>query len=87
MHEVVFDKKNIRYLRKIAVLLIAYYIVDFITNYISYRMNVSLFDFIDYKILREPTDIIWLLLGVVLLLFAEILTKGSKIQEEQDLTI
>jgi len=30
---------------------------------------------------------IWLLLGVVLLIFAEILTKGSKIQEEQDLTI
>ena len=87
MHEVVFDKKNIRYLRKIAVLLIAYYIVDFITNYISYRMNVSLFEFTNYKIMREPADMIWLLLGVVLLLFAEILTKGSKIQEEQDLTI
>ena len=87
MHEVVFDKKNIRYLRKIAVLLIVYYIVDFITNYISYRMNVSLFDFTDYNILREPGDMIWLLLGIVLLLFAEILTKGSKIQEEQDLTI
>ena len=87
MHEVIFDKKNIRYLRKIAVLLIVYYIVDFITNYISYRMNVSLFDFTDYNILREPGDMIWLLLGIVLLLFAEILTKGSKIQEEQDLTI
>ena len=87
MNEVVFDKKNIRYLRKLAVLLIVYYIVDFITNYISYRINVSLFDFANYKILREPADMIWLLLGVVLLLFAEILTKGSKIQEEQDLTI
>jgi len=30
---------------------------------------------------------IWLLLGCVLFLFAEILSKGSIIQEEQDLTI
>jgi len=87
MHELVFNKKNIWCLRKIAILLIVYYIVEFITNYISYRMNVSLFDFTNYKIQREPADMIWLLLGVVLLIFAEILTKGSKIQEEQDLTI
>lgn len=87
MHEVVFDKQNIKYLRKIAILLIVYYIVDLLINYISYRMNVSLFDFAGYTIQREPADMIWLLLGFVLLLFAEILTKGSKIQEEHDLTI
>ena len=46
-----------------------------------------MFDFADYTIQREPTDLIWLLLGIVVLLFAEILSKGSKIQEEQDLTI
>jgi hypothetical protein len=86
-HEVVFDKKNIRYLRKIGLLLIGYYIVDLTINYISYRINVTLFDFADYTIHRESSEMIWLFLGFVLLLFAEILTKGSRIQEEQDLTI
>jgi len=86
-NEVVFDKKNITYMRKIGVLLLLYYVVSLITNYISYQKNVIIFDFADYKIQREPNDLIWLLLGLVVLLFAEILSKGSKIQEEQDLTI
>ena len=85
--EVVFDKKNIRNMQKIGVLLLLFYVVYFIFNYISYLINISLFNFSNYTIQREPTDIIWILLGVVVLLFAEILSKGSKIQEEQDLTI
>lgn len=85
--EVVFDKKNIRYLNKIGLFLIVFYVVNCIFNYVSYLKNIAMFDFADYTIQREPTDLIWLLLGIVVLLFAEILSKGSIIQEEQDLTI
>jgi hypothetical protein len=85
--EVIFDKVNIKYMRKIGVLLFVFYIVNLLTNCISYQMNVSMFDFTDYTIQREPNDLIWILLGIVVLLFAEILSKGSKIKEEQDLTI
>jgi len=87
IHEVIFDKVNIRYMRLIALLLVVYYLIDLLTNYVSYQMNVALFNFADYTIKREPTNMIWLLLGCVLFLFAEILSKGSIIQEEQDLTI
>jgi len=87
IHEVVFDKTNIRYMRLIAVLLLVYYLIDLITNQVSYQMNVALFNFSEYTIQREPTNMIWFLLGCVLFLFAEILSKGSIIQEEQDLTI
>jgi len=85
--EVVFDKKNIRYIQKIGILLLLFYVVYFIFNYISYLVNISLFNFSNYTIQRESTDIVWILLGIVVLLFAEIVSKGSKIQEEQDLTI
>jgi len=85
--EVVFDEKNIRYIQKIGILLLLFYVVYFIFNYISYLVNISLFNFSNYTIQREPTDIVWILLGIVVLLFAEIVSKGSKIQEEQDLTI
>ena len=87
IHEVVFDKINIRYMRLIALLLIVYFLIDLITGYVTYQMNVALFNFADYTIKREPANMIWLLLGCVLFLFAEILSKGSIIQEEQDLTI
>ena len=87
IHEVIFDKINIRYMRVIALLLLVYYMVDLLTNYVSYQMNVALFNFADYTIQREPANMIWFLLGCALLLFAEILSKGSIIKEEQNLTI
>lgn len=87
IREVIFDKRNIRYMRIIAGLLLLYYTVNVIANYVSYKMNVAMFNFADYTIQRESTDMIWLLIGIVILLFAEILSKGSLIQEEQDLTI
>ena len=86
-NELIFDKKNIRYMRRIGILLLVYYFVTLIFNHLIYIKNVTMFDFSGYIIQREPNDFIWLLLGIVVLLFAEILSKGSEIQEEQDLTI
>jgi hypothetical protein len=85
--EVVFDENNVKYMYRIGVSLLVFYVVCFMMNYITCLMNLVMFDFADYIIQRETTDVIWLLLGFVVLLFAEIVSKGSKIKEEQDLTI
>ncbi len=85
--EVVFDKSNIKSLRWIGVLLILYYVVVLIMSWIIYKTNLMMFEFADYKIQFKHADLIWVLLGVVVLLFAEVLSRGSKMKDEQDLTI
>jgi len=85
--EVVFDKGNIKYLRKIGFSLLLFYVSSLAFNMISYIENKILFDFSNYKIQNTETDLIWLLLGIVMLLFSEILSQGSEIKEDQDLTI
>lgn len=87
MHEVVFDKKNISHVRKIGIFLFIFYISNLVFNQVTYLENITLFDFEGYNIQRESSEFIWLFLGIVVMLFAEILSKGSKIQEEHDLTI
>jgi len=85
--EMVFDKRNIKNLRGIGVLLLLYYLVLFLQNWLVYSMNIQMFEFKDYIIQFEQADLIWVLLGVVVLLFAEVLSRGSKLKEEQELTI
>lgn len=87
IREVVFDKGNIKYLRKTGFALLLFYVSSLAFNMISYFENKLLFDFYGYKIQITETDLIWLLLGIVMLLFSEILSQGSKIKEDQDLTI
>ena len=85
--ELVFDKRNIKNMRWIGILLMLYYVVSFLQNWVVYSMNVEMFEFRDYIIQFEQADLIWVLLGVVVLLFAEVLSRGSKLKEEQELTI
>ncbi len=87
IREVVFDNGNIKYLRKTGFALLLFYVSSLAFNMISYFENKLLFDFYGYKIQITETDLIWLLLGIVMLLFSEILSQGSKIKEDQDLTI
>jgi hypothetical protein len=87
INDVVFDFKNISRLRKIGYSLLVFYVIDVALNQIYYIKNSLLFDFSGYVIQRESADMIMLLLGIVVLLFAEILTRGSIIKEDQDLTI
>lgn len=84
---VVFVKENIRWVRIIGDLLIAYYVLNFIFDWSQYHINKVLFEFKDYAVQKSDTDLIWLLLGIIVLLFAEVLTKGTILKEEQDLTI
>ena len=87
MNEVVFDAKNIKRLRKIGSSLLILYIIEEALNQIYFTKNSTLFDFSGYVIQRESADMTMLLLGILVLLFAEILSKGSIIKEDQDLTI
>ena len=85
--EVVFDKSNIKCMRWIGILLILYYFVMLTVSWIIYKTNLMMFEFAEYKIQFKQPDLIWILLGVVVLLFAEVLYRGSKMKDEQDLTI
>lgn len=85
--ELVFDKRNIKNMRWIGILLMLYYLVSFLQNWVVYSMNIQVFEFRDYIIQFEQADLIWLLLGAVVLLFAEVLSRGSQLKEEQELTI
>ena len=85
--EVVFDKKNIKNMRVIGVLLMLYYFVSLAGNWVIFKINTSMFEFSDYTIQFQQAELIWILLGVVVLLFAEVLSRGTKLKEEQDLTI
>ena len=85
--EVVFDKSNIKCMRWIGILLILYYFVMLTVSWIIYKTNLMMFEFAEYKIQFKQPDLIWILLGVIVLLFAEVLYRGSKMKDEQDLTI
>ncbi|VBB47140.1 membrane hypothetical protein [uncultured Paludibacter sp.] len=88
MGEVIFDKRNIKILRKLGISLILFYAVYYAFYWCSFKISQTLFDFSNYKItISLDPQVIWVLLGIVVLLFAEILSKGSRMQEEQDLTI
>lgn len=88
MDEVVFQKRNIRTLRRLGVSLIALYVLYYAMDWCSLKINQALFSFEHYRISQNTdSDFIWVLLGIVVLLFAEILAKGSTLQEEQELTI
>ncbi len=87
MNDVVFDSKNIKRLRKIGYSLLSFYVIEVALNQIYYIKNSALFDFSGYVIQRESADMMMLLIGIVVLLFAEILSRGSAIKEDQDLTI
>lgn len=84
---VVFINRNIRWVKRIGQLLLMYYVFNFIFDWSQYKINATLFQFNDYQVVKASTDIIWLLLGIVVLLFSEVLSKATILKEEQDLTI
>jgi hypothetical protein len=85
--EIVFDQLNIKRIRLIGKALILLFLIDELYNYLSFKVNSALFSFSNYQIVKERTDLIWLLLGIIILIFAEIISRGKALKEEQDLTI
>lgn len=86
--EKVFHWKNVSLLKKLGVVLILVFLMEFLCNYISTAAVARVIDLqyysFDYITTLGGTN---LLLGIIALLIAEVFAKGLKIKEEQDLTI
>jgi hypothetical protein len=85
--EVIFEKTIIKRIRTIGISLIFFYFLYSLYNYLNYKKNSQLFEFSDYTLKMDSSDAIWLLMGFVALLIAEIISRGLKLKEEQELTI
>ncbi|MDA3816597.1 MAG: DUF2975 domain-containing protein [Prolixibacteraceae bacterium] len=85
--EAVFEMDNIKQLRMIGIALVLIFILMSVANYLYFLANKILFEFEHYNILYDKADTIHLFLGVVILIVAEIINRGLKLKQENELTI
>lgn len=85
--EVIFERRNINLIRRIGFELLVVYFGTTLGNFVMYKINTTIFNFSGYEIKMESSHGIWLILGIVVLLIAEILSKAISLKEEQELTI
>ena len=83
----IFDLSNIQKMRFIGYALLGFYIADFITNYLHYRIAKSVVEVDGYTLQIDWGNTSLILLGFVVLVFAEILKISVQMKEEQDLTV
>jgi len=84
----ILNKGNIRRISALSWLLIGYYLL----NLLLYNMGETyitkqLLQLDNYEVVSDYSDMTALILGIVTLLFAEILKLSLRMKEEQDLTI
>ena len=84
----IFDIKNIRRIRRIGYSLLLCFIVAFGFGYATTLLAKEMISLENYKILFSiGDDSMFLLFGLVVLLFAEVLKISHMMKEEQDLTV
>ena len=83
----IFDPVNIKRLRRIGYALLVFYIINLIFNYLRYFITSYIILLEGYKLQMDWGDITLALLGLVVLMFAEVLKVSVTIKEEQDLTV
>ena len=83
----IFDLSNIRKMRFIGYALLAFYIANFTLNYLQYRIAASVVEIDGYKLQIDWGNTSLILLGFVVLMFAEILKISVQMKEEHDLTV
>ncbi len=83
----IFDMKNIRYTRNLGIILLLIYGCVQGVNYAGYQIEQALFSFEDYRHVFFFQQNYLLMMGVAILLTAEILGRGLIMKEEQDLTV
>lgn len=81
------EYKTIRKIQRIGYILIMYYIFDFLAYASDFLVAKYLVALENYRAIVNFTDPGILFLGIVTLLFAEILKVSRQLKEEQDLTI
>jgi hypothetical protein len=83
----IFDPANIRKLRTIGYALLAFYLANFVINFFHYRVAKHVVQVDGYTLQMDWGDITLVLLGFVVLMFAEMLKVSVQMKEEQDLTV
>ena len=83
----IFDLSNIRKMRFIGYALLAFYVANFVFCFIHYRIASSVVELDGYKLQMDLGNVTLVLLGLVVLMFAEILKISVQMKEEQDLTV
>jgi len=58
-----------------------------VSSVLFYEIKQELFQFEEYKIIRGKVDGIWLLIGLVMMIIAEMLSRGVEMKKEQELTV
>lgn len=85
--DILFDRFNVRLLRKLGLELLLVYVGVMIILYVYHQETSAQFRFSDYDIVSETMDPIWILLGIIAFMIAEILSKAVSLKEEQELTV
>ena len=85
----IFDDKNIRRIRGIGYSLIIVFLFGVYYDFVSKATALHLVRLKDYKIVSslDSEDIFIITLGIVVLIFAEVLKIATQMKEEQDLTV
>ena len=83
----IFDPTNIRKLRFIGYALLAFYIVNFFFNFFHYRIALHVVHIEGYSLKMNWGNTTLVILGFVVLMFAEVLKVSVQLKEEQALTI
>jgi hypothetical protein len=83
----IFNADNIRKLRQTGYALLAYFIADFVLNFLHYRIAAQDVRVEGYVLKMNWENTTLVLLGLVVLMFAEVLKVSVKMKEEQDLTV
>ena len=63
------------------------FFITLAADIINYDINKTLFSFTEFIISREKPSFIWLICGILFLIFAEILRNGIALREENELTV
>ena len=83
----IFVKSNEKILRWMGVIMLAWYVTDWTQALSGYLHAKSLVALEDYTVLLEAPGFFPLVLGFVLLLFAQIFAKGRKMEEDQEFMV
>ena len=83
----IFDPANIRKLRSIGYALLAFYVATFVVNFLHFRIAAHVLHVNGYSLQMDWGNITIVLLGFVVLMFAEVLKVSVQLKEEQDLTV
>jgi len=83
----VFEPVNVKRLRKIGYAILLLYAIFFLSNYFDYKIAAYVVQVEGYLLQMGRGNVMLALLGLVILMFAEVLKVSVRLKEEQDLTV